>query len=62
MDDDIRARIVNEIVSVKWAMARVGVTYDKIGYWQGYVAALEWVLMTIDKDNVDDDPTSEEVE
>ena len=56
MDEDIRAQIENEIACLRGAI-------EDFPYWDGYIKALEWVLITIDKGNVDEDPvlTSEEM-
>ena len=64
MDEDIRATIVNEIAYLRWCIDQGTLEDVDIPYWEGYIKALEWVLLTIDKDAVDEDPvlTSEEME
>ena len=47
MEEDIRATIVNEKTCIEDAMERADVPDER--YWRGYIAALEWVLITIEE-------------
>ena len=62
MDEDIRAQIVNEIVSTDYLIA--GCKAGSVGqtFWPGYKSALQWVLHIIDRDDDAEDPVLTEEE
>ena len=62
MDEDIRAQLINEIVSTDYCIERSETGSLSLAEWRGYKRALQWVLYLIDYDATAEDPVLTEEE